>query len=88
VVAFSVREARANFSSLVQRAARGEAVTVSRGGVPVVRLVPVENQQSKPPMSRADMLAVLRGGQMDADAWLDITAAAGGLVAEDRPETL
>ena len=35
-------DAKTRFSELLDRAARGEVITVSRHGVPVVRLVPVD----------------------------------------------
>ncbi|SRR6266849_9094215 len=37
-----IREAKANFSKLLQRVAIGEEITITRAGVPVARLVPVQ----------------------------------------------
>ncbi len=37
-----IREAKANFSKLLQRVAIGEEITIARAGVPVARLVPVQ----------------------------------------------
>lgn len=36
-----VHDAKTNLSRLIERARRGEEVIISRGAVPVVRLVPV-----------------------------------------------
>lgn len=36
-----VFEAKAHFSALLERVARGETITITRRGVPVARLVPV-----------------------------------------------
>jgi len=38
----TAREANQHFSRILDAAARGEAVTITRRGVPVARLVPVE----------------------------------------------
>lgn len=44
---FSVTEAKAQFSKLLRRAAAGEEITITKWGVPVARLVPVEAQKRK-----------------------------------------
>jgi prevent-host-death family protein len=38
----SIGEAKAHFSALVKRAEAGEEILVTRGGTPVVRIVPVK----------------------------------------------
>ena len=40
-----VREAKAQLSALIDRALRGEEVTISRHGAAVVRLVPVQRRR-------------------------------------------
>ena len=40
-------EARALFSNLLNRVARGEKITITRYGAPVALLVPVEQKESK-----------------------------------------
>lgn len=40
----SVRETKPNLSRLLQKAERGEVVTISRGSTPIARLVPVQRQ--------------------------------------------
>lgn len=40
-------EARARFSDLLNRVARGEKITITRHGAPVALLVPVEKKASK-----------------------------------------
>jgi prevent-host-death family protein len=44
---FSVTEAKAQFSKLLRRAASGEEIKITKWGVPVARLVPVEAQKRK-----------------------------------------
>ena len=44
---FSVTEAKAQFSKLLRRAPAGEEITITKWGVPVARLVPVEAQKGK-----------------------------------------
>ncbi len=40
-------EARARFSELLKRVARGEKITITRYGAPVALLIPVEQNESK-----------------------------------------
>jgi prevent-host-death family protein len=44
----TIHRAKANLSSLIRRAERGEEIVIARGTRPVVRLVPVK----KPPKKR------------------------------------
>jgi prevent-host-death family protein len=44
---FSITEAKAQFSKLLRRAAAGEEITITKRGVPVARLVPVQAQKGK-----------------------------------------
>jgi len=44
---FSVTKAKAQFSKLVRRVAAGEEITITKQGVPVARLVPVEAKKGK-----------------------------------------
>ncbi len=43
----NIHEAKTHLSRLLQRVAAGEQVTIARAGVPVARLVPVEQKPSK-----------------------------------------
>ena len=43
----TIRQAKINLSSLVERAERGEEVVIARGKHPVVRLVPVKPAATK-----------------------------------------
>ena len=45
--AFSVTEAKAQFSKLLRRVAADEEITITKRGVPVARLVPVEAKPGK-----------------------------------------
>lgn len=45
--AFSVTEAKTQFSKLLHRAAAGEEITITKWGVPIARLVPAEAQKGK-----------------------------------------
>jgi prevent-host-death family protein len=44
---FTVTEAKARFSKLLWRVRAGEEITITKWGVPVARLVPVEAQKGK-----------------------------------------
>jgi prevent-host-death family protein len=45
---FSLAEAKAHFSDLVQKAMRGEEVIVAKENRPVVRIVPIKPARRKP----------------------------------------
>ena len=51
-------EARARFSDLLDRVARGEKITITRYGVPVALLVPVEKKQ--PRLSHKEIVEGMR----------------------------
>jgi prevent-host-death family protein len=42
----SLADAKAHLSELVDQAARGETVTITRRGKPVARLVPIEHERA------------------------------------------
>ena len=42
-----VHEAKTHLSRLLRRVAAGEEVTITRGGTPIARLVPVARKQSR-----------------------------------------
>jgi prevent-host-death family protein len=44
---FSITEAKAQFSKLLRRVAAGEEIAITKRGVPVARLVPVEAKPGK-----------------------------------------
>lgn len=48
----SAREANQHFSKILDAAARGEAVTITRRGKPVARLVPIEAAEDPVEMTR------------------------------------
>jgi prevent-host-death family protein len=54
---FSLADAKANLSRLIELVQAGEEVTITRRGRPVVRLVPPETEQRLPDLSafRADL---------------------------------
>lgn len=41
MIAIGVSDAKAHFSTLLERASKGESITITRHGVPIARLVPV-----------------------------------------------
>jgi prevent-host-death family protein len=49
----NIHEAKTHFSRLLQRVAAGEEVTIARAGVPVARLVAVEQKESVRPLGFA-----------------------------------
>jgi prevent-host-death family protein len=78
----SMREARARFAEIIERARTGEPITVARNGAPQVELTPVVGSVHKPRMTRADMVEILQGGGMDFAAWEEINSLPGGWVSE------
>lgn len=44
----NVAEAKAHFSDLLDRAARGEEIVIARAGKPVARIVPLANPPKRP----------------------------------------
>ena len=46
--AFSIAEAKAQLSAIVQMVENGEAVTITKRGIPVVKIVPVNAVPMKP----------------------------------------
>jgi prevent-host-death family protein len=44
----NVAEAKAHFSSLLDRAANGEEIVIAKGGRPVARLMPLEKRPKRP----------------------------------------
>jgi prevent-host-death family protein len=44
--AFNLYEAKTGLSQLVERAAKGEEVIIAKAGKPMVKLVPVEEEQT------------------------------------------
>lgn len=59
----SVTEASAQLSALIDRALKGERVVITRDGLPVVALRPVE-QPVKPRLSAAETVAWLRANRV------------------------
>jgi prevent-host-death family protein len=49
----NIHEAKTHLSRLLQRVANGEEVTIARAGVPVARLVPIQNKQNSRPLGFA-----------------------------------
>jgi len=78
----SIREARARFSEIVERAQAGADITITKNGIPQVELVPSAAAASKRRMAKRDMLAILQGGGMDPAAWDELTNIPGGTVAD------
>jgi prevent-host-death family protein len=76
----NIHEAKTHLSRLLQRVAQGEEVTIARAGVPVARLVAVENKPKIRPLGFArgevwiaddfdaplpdDLLAAFYGGEI------------------------
>lgn len=58
---YSIAEARANLSALVSQVERGEAVTLTRRGKPVARLVPLGQPGAKPKLD-LEVLQRFRAG--------------------------
>lgn len=74
-----VAEAKARFSELIERVARGERVVVSRRGRPVLALVRPEDAQPRP--SRPAGLLAVAGALAD---WDDLPAVTEEIYAARR----
>lgn len=46
-MSMSIAEAKSQFSALVERAAGGEEITITKHGKPVVKVVPVRSERDK-----------------------------------------
>ncbi|MCU1297245.1 MAG: hypothetical protein JWO91_1523 [Acidobacteriaceae bacterium] len=53
IMEVNIHEAKTHLSRLLQRVAQGEEVTIARAGVPVARLVAVENKPKIRPLGFA-----------------------------------
>jgi prevent-host-death family protein len=60
----NIAEAKAKLSALVDRAAAGEEIVLSRAGRPVARLMPLEEQTPRQP-------GLLKGWQIPDDLFLE-----------------
>jgi prevent-host-death family protein len=81
MAAFSVAEAKNNLSKLIDLALKGETVTITRHGSPVVELRPA---QKVPRPMTADTLAQLRAARERLGATL--TEGSGAFVSRMRDE--
>lgn len=76
----NIHEAKTNFSKLLQRVALGEEITIAKAGVPVARLVPIQNKPATRPLGlyRGQIWV---GDDFDAPLPEDILA---GFLGEER----
>ena len=56
-------KAKTHFSQLVERVARGERITVTRHGVPVLTMQPISNHPKTPPEAVIDAIKAFRKGR-------------------------
>jgi prevent-host-death family protein len=56
-------EAKTHFSKLVERVARGEQITVTRHGVPVMTMQPISTHPKTPPEDVIAAIKTFRKGQ-------------------------
>ena len=64
----SAREANQQFSRLLEAATAGEEITITRRGVPVARLVPIDDGARAADASRSEVTAWLRAGPIAGEA--------------------
>ena len=65
-----LREANQDFSALVERVARtGRGVTVTRRGVPVVRIVPIDEGERGLTSEQAALLERVVGEKLELAPW-------------------
>ena len=62
----NVHEAKTHLSRLLDRAAKGETITIAKAGKPIAKLVPIEETQIKVPddfdtMGQAEIEAMIYG---------------------------
>ncbi|MEK0083073.1 type II toxin-antitoxin system Phd/YefM family antitoxin [Benzoatithermus flavus] len=69
----TAREANQQFSKLLEAAASGEEVTITRRGVPVAKLVPASPTEAEVERTRRREAAL---------AWLEREPLTGGVVAD------
>lgn len=81
--AYSIAEAKAHLSALLDQVARGEVVTLTKRGKPVARIVPADQFPSKPkldlqaleqfrsklPKSRVNSRTMVRKMRDEANGW-------------------
>lgn len=56
-------EAKTHLPALLKRVSQGEKFTISRHGIPVAFLVPVQGSQSIPPLKAIDAIRHFRRGR-------------------------
>lgn len=65
-----LRQANQDFSALVERVAQtGRDVTVTRRGVPVVRIVPTQESEWGLPVEQAALLERILGEKLELAPW-------------------
>lgn len=81
--AYSIAEAKAHLSALLEQVARGEVVTLTKRGKPVARIVPAGQLPAKPkldlfalqkfqadlPVARINSAEMVRKMRAEADGW-------------------
>ena len=81
--AYSIGEAKAHLSAIVEQVARGEAVTLTKRGKPVARIVSLVERSPKPgldldrlrqlratmPKSKVDSAVMIRKMRDEEDGW-------------------
>lgn len=76
----SIRELRNNGGEIVDRAANGEQITITRGGKPVARLVPLESE----PTSEVILERFRNLPSIDYEAFrADVDEVMGALIFDD-----
>jgi prevent-host-death family protein len=56
--AFSIAEAKAQLSAIIEMVERGEAVTITKRGVPVVKMIPANAPPIKPKLNVEELRAI------------------------------
>jgi len=84
----SVREARANLTRLLDRAAKGESTVITRGGVAVAAIVPMEEcnaleEATDELLARRALRTLAEEGDVPRVALADVLAEIFGRLAPD-----
>ncbi|HEX6011862.1 MAG TPA: type II toxin-antitoxin system prevent-host-death family antitoxin [Geminicoccaceae bacterium] len=68
MIAISARDANQQFARILQLAAQGQEVTITRHGRPVAKLVPVADAADPSARQRQEVIEWLRGGPIAGEA--------------------
>jgi prevent-host-death family protein len=81
----AARELRNHTADILRRAAGGENITITVRGKPVAELVPIPSEERRRPLSRSEMIDLLRTSQADPALRDELKMLAGGTTDDLDP---